>query len=453
MKTLKMQASIDISRIPVQKRILNTGITVDCFNIPIANGTHYFLSHFHSDHYTGLTKSFKFPVFCSKTTAMLACTKLGVDTVGLEMYTNYSFEGFVVRLIEANHCPGAVCLIFLIDDQFILHTGDFRYDKTFHRSNIKFRSVYLDNTYQGFLSFPTQKEVITKILKKCDQASKLCKQAICVLCCTYCIGKEKIFLSVADYLDEMVQVSEEKMTIYKCYSEYTVKQLNRDIKRIVSGKRAMEPIYGFSKEAKPRFQSSGLGNIEKTENRKTGKTENRKKGLLLDPPEVVKYTSKSIELLDSIPHSKHSHDTYLSDGFAYLSDEFECSPIIETDKIFYQEKIDQFTTVSVDSPRIAKIEPFDRITTKESPIKVISMSDMKRLDQVISGIYADKIIVLCGSGWNEKEEYRTYKRMDGKIIKRGIEIVYFRYSEHSSSQELEEFKNNVCCESFIGTVI
>lgn len=57
---------------PPYKIIENTTFAVDAFQFGcIENVTHYFLTHFHADHYIGLTKSFAMPLFVSPITGEL----------------------------------------------------------------------------------------------------------------------------------------------------------------------------------------------------------------------------------------------------------------------------------------------------------------------------------------------------------------------------------------------
>jgi len=64
---------------------------------------HYFLSHFHSDHYGGLTRGFAAgTIYCSAVTAALVALKLHVDASRLRvlpMDTPTVVEGVTVRFV------------------------------------------------------------------------------------------------------------------------------------------------------------------------------------------------------------------------------------------------------------------------------------------------------------------------------------------------------------------
>ncbi|XP_074089743.1 DNA cross-link repair 1A protein [Macrotis lagotis] len=210
---------------PFYKKIPGTGFTVDAFQYGAVEGcTAYFLTHFHSDHYAGLSKKFTFPVYCSKITSNLVKNKLGVQEqylYPLPMNTVCTVNGIKVVLLDANHCPGAVMILFyLLDGTVILHTGDFRADPSMERcsllANQKVHTLYLDTTYcSPEYTFPSQQEVIQFAINIAFETVTLSPQTL-VVCGTYSIGKEKIFLAIADVLGSKVSMSQEKYKTLQC---------------------------------------------------------------------------------------------------------------------------------------------------------------------------------------------------------------------------------------------
>ena len=184
---------------------------VDAFRYGAVTGCNaYFLSHFHSDHYVGLTSTWSHgKIYCSRITGNLVRQQLRVDpkwVVDLEWEEKVEVphtQGVYVTMIPANHCPGSSLFLFekLIEPpknapptakqrtQRVLHCGDFRacpahiahpqlapevVDKvTGKLKHQKIDVCYLDTTYLNpKYAFPSQEDVITACADMCTSLSK-----------------------------------------------------------------------------------------------------------------------------------------------------------------------------------------------------------------------------------------------------------------------------------------
>ncbi|KAF9972863.1 hypothetical protein BGZ73_003930 [Actinomortierella ambigua] len=166
---------------PFYKKMPDTTFTVDAFSYGcIPDCTGYFLSHFHSDHYGGLTSTWKHGlIYCSSITANLVLSRLKVDPQyvrRLPMYEPTVIDGVTVRLLDANHCPGSVLFVFDLpatstwphQQRRYLHTGDFRAHPSMishpilrQPDNPPIDILYLDTTYiNPKYTFPPQDAVI-----------------------------------------------------------------------------------------------------------------------------------------------------------------------------------------------------------------------------------------------------------------------------------------------------
>lgn len=180
-------------------------ICVDAFRYGAVQGCNaYFLSHFHSDHYVGLTSTWCHgPIYCSKVTANLVKQQLKVDpkyVIPLQFEERFEVsgtQGVAVTMIPANHCPGSSLFLFekVVGKgsnpkvQRVLHCGDFRAcpahiahpllmpdivdSITGKTKQQKIDVCYLDTTYLNpRYAFPSQEEVIKACADMCVSLRK-----------------------------------------------------------------------------------------------------------------------------------------------------------------------------------------------------------------------------------------------------------------------------------------
>lgn len=181
-------------------------IAVDAFRYGAVKGQNaYFLSHFHSDHYIGLTSSWSHgPIYCSKVTGNLVRQQLRVDprwVVDLDFEKKTEIpgtEGVHCTMISANHCPGSSLFLFEKEIskgpkpklQRVLHCGDFRacqmhIEHPLLRPDVidvvsgasrqqKLDVCYLDTTYlTPKYAFPPQQQVIQACADMCVSLNKV----------------------------------------------------------------------------------------------------------------------------------------------------------------------------------------------------------------------------------------------------------------------------------------
>ncbi|CAO2825368.1 unnamed protein product [Amaranthus hypochondriacus] len=218
---------------PISKLIPKTRFIIDGFRNSGDFSFTYFLSHFHADHYTGLTSSWsRGIIFCSRITAKLVIEVIGVQSdfvYPLPMNETVLIDGCEVTLIDANHCPGAVQFLFKVPinggkfERFV-HTGDFRFCSDMKllpvlSNYVGCDAVFLDTTYcDPKFVFPVQDESIdyvVSVIERFGSENRNVKKSVLFLVATYVIGKERILVEIARKCRCKVYVDSRKMTILR----------------------------------------------------------------------------------------------------------------------------------------------------------------------------------------------------------------------------------------------
>ncbi|KAK3218320.1 hypothetical protein Dsin_012290 [Dipteronia sinensis] len=216
---------------PPSKLIPKTRFLIDAFRHASASSASYFLSHFHSDHYSGLSPTWsKGIIFCSSATSHLLVNILKVPkrfVYPLPLRERVLIDGCEVVLLDANHCPGAVQFLFKVpcgngDFERYVHTGDFRFrnDMVLEPLMNEFvgcDSVFLDTTYcNPKYVFPSQEESVEYVVSVINRfGGGGGGGGVLFLVATYVIGKEKILLEIARKCGRKIHVDERKMEIMR----------------------------------------------------------------------------------------------------------------------------------------------------------------------------------------------------------------------------------------------
>ncbi|XP_028557131.1 DNA ligase 6 isoform X2 [Dendrobium catenatum] len=214
------------SLVPTSKLIPNSCFIVDGFRTAGDFSISYFLSHFHSDHYTGLSPNwYRGIIFCSETTASLLVEILKVSPLfvyALPLNKTVTIDGSNVTLVDANHCPGAVQFLFEVGLERYIHTGDCRFCDSmkldpFLQKFVGADAVFLDTTYCNpkfvFQSQEESIEYVVKTIQRTKEENKGSAKSVLFLIATYIVGKERILLEIAQRCNCLVHVDGRKMRI------------------------------------------------------------------------------------------------------------------------------------------------------------------------------------------------------------------------------------------------
>lgn len=312
---------------PFYKKIPGTNFTVDAFRYGhIKACSAYFLTHFHADHYGGLSKRWSHgPIYCTSLTARLLKMCLSVNASflhPLELATEYVIKGIKVTMLEANHCPGAALILFhLPNGQCVLHTGDFRASKQMQSYplliNQRVNVLYLDTTYcNPKYRFPS-KEAVLKFAVRVTKSWLQKQPKTLVIVGAYSIGKESVYLAIAKALQVKIFVNPARRRILQSFGWPEICG-----NLCSNGKDTplhVLPISSLKIEMLERYLKTYMGHYTSVlAFRATGWTYSDTVGNHLD---LIRPNSKGSVTIYGVPYSEHSSFTELQEFIQFLRPE------------------------------------------------------------------------------------------------------------------------------------
>lgn len=224
----------------------------------------YFLSHFHTDHMSGLTPQWRSgTIYCTAITRALVLQQFALppDSVRAIPYSSLTTidldaqQPIDLMVFEANHIPGS-CMFLIVTRRYgtVLYTGDFRYDAAnspyFARGSID--HLYVDDTW---LHLPDSHEFMTResltaafdaiaqtIETQPESDGTFCPQSLCdvvrdsrkyVLRCFLHnhFGKEPLLQGLALRLKSTIAVDERRFACIQAVAAVDASAIDIDIFR------------------------------------------------------------------------------------------------------------------------------------------------------------------------------------------------------------------------------
>ncbi|KAH7852480.1 hypothetical protein Vadar_025301 [Vaccinium darrowii] len=309
---------------PFYKKIPGTPFTVDAFRYGRIEGCKaYILSHFHADHYGGLSKGWSHgPIYCTTLTARLVRLCLYVNPTfihPLELGIEYLIEGIKVTMLEANHCPGAALIHFCLPNgRCYLHTGDFRASKLMHTYpllvNQRVNVLYLDTTYcNPKYRFPSKEDVLSFVVRVTQNFLRKQPKSL-IIVGAYSIGKECVYLAISKALGVKIYANSSRKRILQSFGW---PELSGNL--CSNGKETplhVLPISSLKFEALEHYSKTYMNQYTAVlAFRPTGWTYSEAIGSHLD---LIKPTSRGKVTIYGVPYSEHSSFTELREFVQFI---------------------------------------------------------------------------------------------------------------------------------------